>query len=393
LKTRESLPVLYRPKLLDQLIGQQRIVDQLKGQFRSSRGVGKAFLLSGPSGTGKTTTSRMLAHYVNCEKFNAQEFMPCFECGYCQDVEHNRYQDVEEINCSSERGIDMIRGLVESTNYAPRHNARVYILDEVQQLTGAGQNALLKTLEEPPATTIFLLLTTDPHKLLPAIQNRCLQLSFQTVPDPEMIEHLDTIVRRERREVPVKALAHIATFSRGHVRQAISCLEGVFDALDGNPGFDPGDRNQLEKVVGQFADIDLVTVTKFLIDGLYTGRYAITLSAGLHVFDQNQQRSPGFLVGQILGQHIQTLYWLADPGRRYPNLMSSYHCHWYETLKRARETGKLKVTVASAAELVELLLDLQKELNRFELDARALLTAYVVKMVAAIQRHGQVQEE
>ena len=391
MKTRESLPVLYRPKLLDQLVGQQRIVDQLKGQLRSQRGIGKAFLLSGPSGTGKTTTARMLAHYVNCDKFNQQDFLPCFECGYCQDVERNRYPDVEEINCSSERGIDMIRGLVESTNYAPRHNVRVYILDEVQQLTGAGQNALLKTLEEPPATTILLLLTTDPHRLLPAIQNRCLQLSFQTVGDAEMVEHLDNIVQRERRQLPANALAHIAAFSRGHVRQAVSCLEGVFDAMDGNPGFNPADRAQLEKIVGQFADVDIVTVSRFLIDGLYTGRYAITISAGLQMFDQNQQRTPGYLVGQLLVHHLQTLYWLVDPGRQYPNLMESYHCHWYETLKRAREAGRLKVTAASAADLVELLLELQKELNRFEIDARTLLTAYVVKMVAAVQRYGQVE--
>jgi DNA polymerase-3 subunit gamma/tau len=143
LKSRESLAVKYRPKRLEQLIGQEGIVSLLKGQFKSTTGINQSFLLSGPSGCGKTTLGRIIAHYLNCENFDTVACTPCGTCSYCKDVERNYYGGVDEINFSSERGIDTVRSIIDSTAYASQYNAHVFICDEIQCLTALAQNALL----------------------------------------------------------------------------------------------------------------------------------------------------------------------------------------------------------------------------------------------------------
>ena len=174
LKSRESLAVKYRPKRLEQLIGQDDIVSLLQGQFRSKTGINRSFLISGPSGCGKTTLGRIIAHYINCDDFNMETCVPCGKCDYCKDVlTRGYYGGVDEINFSDTRGIDTVRAVIESTAYASQFNAHVFICDEIQCLTSIAQNALLKILEEPPEGVVFLLLTTDPQRLLPTIINRC----------------------------------------------------------------------------------------------------------------------------------------------------------------------------------------------------------------------------
>ena len=174
----KSLAVKYRPRRLDGVIGQAPAIAALKGMLKAKTS-GQAFLISGPSGTGKTTTARILAHYLNCEDFNFQKTEPCFTCAYCEQVKLGRYPDVEEFNISDSRGIDTIRGIIDDLQYEGRTNAKVYILDEMHQMTKQAANALLKPLEEPPENAVFILLTTEPQNVLNTIRNRCTQITLQ----------------------------------------------------------------------------------------------------------------------------------------------------------------------------------------------------------------------
>lgn len=215
----------WRPQTFQDMVGQQHIVQTLQNAIRENR-VSHAYLFNGPRGTGKTSAAKILAKAVNCERGPAAE--PCNECDACLGITAGSIMDVVEIDAASNRGIDEIRDIRDKVRYAPSEvRNKVYIIDEVHMLTSEAFNALLKTLEEPPGHVIFILATTEPHKLPATIISRCQRFDFRQVSLEEQSERLLRICREEGLEADEDAIAYIARLSEGGMRDAISLLEQV----------------------------------------------------------------------------------------------------------------------------------------------------------------------
>lgn len=215
----------WRPQTFQDMVGQQHIIQTLQNAIRENR-VSHAYLFNGPRGTGKTTTAKVLAKAINCERGPAIE--PCNECDACKGITAGHIMDVIEIDAASNRGIDEIRDIRDKVRYAPSEvRYKVYIIDEVHMLTTEAFNALLKTLEEPPGHVIFILATTEPHKLPATIISRCQRFDFRQVSLQEQTSRLLQICAEEGISADEDAIAYIARLSEGGMRDAISLLEQV----------------------------------------------------------------------------------------------------------------------------------------------------------------------
>jgi len=223
-----SLYRKYRPQSFaaDELFGQQHIVNTLKNAIRLNR-IGHAYLFCGPRGTGKTTTARILAKAVNCLDPDPGN-RPCNACNACDAINANATTDVIEIDAASNRGIDDIRELRERVKFAPTMlQTKFYIIDEAHQITGAAANAFLKTLEEPPARTRFVLATTDPEELLQTIVSRCQRFDFRRIGLDAMTACLVMVADSERIDIDADAVTTIARHATGSLRDALGLLDQV----------------------------------------------------------------------------------------------------------------------------------------------------------------------
>jgi DNA polymerase-3 subunit gamma/tau len=214
----------WRPLLWDEVVSQEHIIQTLKNAVASNR-VAHAYLFSGPRGTGKTTAARLLAKAVNCLNPNVNH-RPCNECAHCLAVNESRFMDLIEIDAASNTSVEDVRDLRDKINFAPSQGTyKVYIIDEVHMLSTAAFNALLKTLEEPPPHAIFILATTEIHKIPATVLSRCQRHEFRRVPLGETVRRLNEICKSEGIDADPDALNTIARQSSGGMRDAISLLD------------------------------------------------------------------------------------------------------------------------------------------------------------------------
>jgi DNA polymerase III subunit gamma/tau len=213
----------YRPQVFDEVLGQDHVVRTLKNAILQQR-LAHAYLFVGPRGTGKTSTARILAKALNCEK--GPTVTPCGECIACQEISQGISLDVLEIDGASNNSVDQVRELRENVRFAPvRGRYKVYIIDEVHMLTQQAFNALLKTLEEPPAHVIFVFATTEPHKVLPTILSRCQRFDLHRIPVKVISKHLQYIAHQESVQLTPQAAEAVSVAAEGGLRDAESMLD------------------------------------------------------------------------------------------------------------------------------------------------------------------------
>jgi DNA polymerase-3 subunit gamma/tau len=235
----------WRPQRFEEVVGQKHIIQTLQNALKENR-LTHAYLFSGPRGTGKTSAAKILAKAVNCEQGPASE--PCNVCAACIRITNGAVMDVVELDAASNRGVEEIRDIRDKVKYAPTEvRQKVYIIDEVHMLTTEAFNALLKTLEEPPAHVMFILATTEPHKLPATIISRCQRFDFRRVSLEEQVARLEYVCAQENIQVDKDAMQYIARLSEGGMRDALSLLDQVVSYS--------GERISYAEVVAMTGDV------------------------------------------------------------------------------------------------------------------------------------------
>ena len=279
----------YRPTTFDEIAGQEHITKTFKNALKNNK-IAHAYLFSGPRGTGKTSIAKIIAKAVNCEHAPVEN--PCNDCAICRGIEDNSISDVIEIDAASNNGVDEIREIRDKVKYLPGvAKYKVYIIDEVHMLSIGAFNALLKTLEEPPKHVIFILATTEPHKIPATIRSRCQRFDFRGVSIPEMIGRLNTIIEKENILIEKEAIKVIAESAEGGMRDAISLLDQVNSYTDQKITVDDihaikgtVSNSKLLKIANEIYKNNVVEAIKQLDELVLLGKEAPRLVANLIKF-------------------------------------------------------------------------------------------------------------
>ena len=301
--TYQPLHHKYRPQRFDQLVGQEAITATLGNALTSNR-IAPAYLFSGPRGTGKTSSARILARSLNCQNSDGPTPEPCGTCDLCRTIASGTALDVIEIDAASNTGVDNIRELIERSRFAPvQARWKVYVVDECHMLSTAAFNALLKTLEEPPPQVVFVLATTDPQRVLPTILSRCQRFDFRRIPLDALEQHLTWIAEQESIAIQPEAIHVVAQRSQGGLRDA----ESLLDQLSLLPP--PIEANAVWDLLGAVPEQELLA----LAQAMTSAEPVALLEATRNLLDRG--RDPGAVLQGLAGVLRDLVLMAAAPNR------------------------------------------------------------------------------
>src|SRR6476620_6839433 len=315
----------YRPQKFSEVIGQEHVTRTLKNAIEQHR-IAHGYIFSGHRGIGKTTVARILAMALNCRSSEQPVAEPCGVCDSCTEIRAGNAVDVIEIDAATNRGIDEIRELREAARYRPaRDRFKIYILDEAHQITDAAFNALLKTLEEPPAHIVFMMATTQPEDIPQTIRSRCQHFSFHAVKFDEIVKQLGDIARKENIQADEDALALLAEAGDGSMRDALSILDQAIASSEGRltvetvrqlSGIAPsGILEEIMGAVGRSSSEDILRI----VDGLLSeGQNPVHFARQLVRFLRNA------IVAKVAGADSPLLQISADERARVGRAAESF---------------------------------------------------------------------
>ena len=258
----EVLARKYRPINFQEVVGQDHIIKALTNSIEQEK-IHQAYIFAGTRGVGKTTIARILAKCLNCESESKPISTPCNKCSNTIEIREGRSVDFLEIDAASNTQVEKIRDLIETVEYKPaKARFKVYLIDEVHMLSTASFNALLKTLEEPPAHVIFIFATTNPEKIPKTVQSRCLQLNLKTVDEESLIKHFKEILKKEKINYDDESLMLIANSANGSVRDGLTLLDQAIAHGNGKLS-----QQDVKALLGTIDNSLLIELIKSVIDG------------------------------------------------------------------------------------------------------------------------------
>lgn len=350
----------FRPGEFDEVKGQEHIVTTLRNQIQTER-IGHAYLFCGTRGTGKTTIAKILAKAVNC--MHPVEGNPCNECEICQKINRRTSMNVIEIDAASNNGVANIRDIIEEVQYSPAEGKyKVYIIDEVHMLSTGAFNALLKTLEEPPSYVMFILATTEPHKIPVTIHSRCQRYDFRRITIDTIAGRMRELVDREQVQAEEKALRYIAKVADGSMRDALSLLDQCI-------AFYLGQELTYEKALDVLGAVDTGVYSQ-MFRGIAQG----DVVACIQLVDEMMMQ------GRDLGQFISELVWylrgllLIDASQQGEDLLDVSR----EQLAQMMEEGKM-ADVDTLIRYIRILSELTAQI-RYSSQKRVLTEVTLIKL-------------
>jgi DNA polymerase-3 subunit gamma/tau len=352
----------YRPQVFEDVVGQRLITDTLKNAILTER-VAHGYIFSGARGVGKTTTARVLAKALNCVQ--GPTVTPCGECPSCQEIAAGNSIDVLEIDAASNRGIDEIRELRENVRYLPaRDRYKIFIIDEAHMLTTEAFNALLKTLEEPPPRSLFILATTEPHKLPSTIQSRCQHFSFRLLDYQEIFSRLQWVCAQEDIKADEGALSAVTQAAEGSMRDGLSLLDQVIASCG----------NQLEETrVRQVLGVVPTQLLNNMVEAIHAGDSRRVLE----------------LLGQLAAEGYELAHFCTELIRTVRNLMVAKSCGAESPLVQVASEERARLAELAnlfgeedLARFFNLLLRTESEM-RYSLQPRFHLELGLMKLVHA----------
>ena len=348
----------YRPKILNNYIGQDRIVNIIRGMAKNKKWA-LTYLLHGSWGCGKTTLARILALYINCSN-PEDNGDPCFKCTSCR----NPTKNINELNGSDKRKIDDIRSLIRLSTLRSIYKHKVIIIDEAHQLTPQAQEALLKPLEDNVNKVIWILCTTDPQKLKPTIKSRCTSFQIKTVPIDVLASHMNKIAKKEGFPIKEESLENIALKTEGHVRDSLNILDQLIKSLQNNPEENINIDDLILNIINTSVMIPPASLAKKLLASLYkaTGKYSESLMLVSLI------NNPKFITEELIKFNDEMINWCASN-----KLIDIYKKDWHSTINQIfinlqNDKFSKKDMLNIGIGIHKILLTLYPKLNSWETD-------------------------